>query len=152
MSILRFLRFIQRVIISPFFLAIILVMPISVQAEDSAERMVTGQWRFTAALDAADVASLDEREAAQLIGRVFTISKEQVKFGDRDCGSTNFEMLKVEPTLHLRQEFHADAHGLRLPNPVTVVHLDCTSVFIRNPNKVVIFWQGWFFDAVRVRK
>jgi len=58
---------------------------------------------------------------------------------------------QVEPTLHLRQEFHASADGLKLPNPVTVVHLGCTSVFIRNSNKIVIFWKGWFFDAVRVK-
>lgn len=152
MSFLRPPSLIQRVLSLPFFVAITLVTPQSVQAKDSIEQMVTGQWRFTKALDGADVASLDEREAAQLLGNIFTITKDKVKFGDRDCGSTEFEVEKVEPTLHLRKEFHASASGLRLPNPVTVVHLSCTSVFIKNPNKLLIFWQGWFFDAVRIKR
>ena len=148
----KFFIFLQRAIIFRFLVAIFLISPLSTQAQDSVASTVTGQWRLTAALDAADVASLDEREAAQLVGRVFTITRDRVQFGDRDCGSTEFEILKVEPTLHLREQFHASATGLKLPNPVTVVHLNCTSVFVKNRNKLVIFWKGWFFDAVRVRK
>ena len=97
-----------------------------------------------------DIASLDEHEAQQLVGHVFVISKEKVKFDERDCGPTGFEAVAVVPELHLRKEFHANAQKLRLPNPVTVVDLSCTSVFIKNRNKLVIAWKGWFFDAVRL--
>ena len=41
---------------------------------------------------------------------------------------------------------------LGLPNPVTVIDLSCTSVFIKGANRLVIAWKGWFFDAVRVRR
>jgi hypothetical protein len=121
-------------------------------AVETDEQMVTGQWRITSALDGADITSLDEREARQLVGRVFTISKDKVAFGKRDCGPTDFEAQSVEPRLFLREEFHATADKLGLPNPVTVVDLSCTSVFIKGKNKLVIAWDGWFFDATRVKK
>jgi hypothetical protein len=124
---------------------------VTVHAADSIEHTVAGKWRFTAALDAAEIASRDEREARQLIGHVFLISKAKVKFDKRDCGPTQFEAEKVEPRLHLRHAFHASAEKIGLPNPVTVVDLNCTSVFVKNPNRLVIFWDGWFFDAVRIK-
>lgn len=152
MSFLRLLPLIRRAGLQQFFLALALITPPSVEASDSIERIVTGQWRVTKPIDSADIASLDEREAAQLVGRIFTIRKDKVAFGDQDCGSTEFEAKKVEPTLYLRKAFNSTVEGLKLPNPVTVVEISCTAVFIRNPNRLVIFWDGWFFDAVRVKK
>lgn len=137
--------------LSFFLLASIALSPF-VHASDSIERRVTGEWRFSVALDGAEIASLDEREAKQLLGQVFTIRKDKVKFGGMDCGETKFAAQKVEPTLHLREAFHASSKELGLPNPVTVVDLSCTSVFITKPNHLVIFWQGWFFDAVRLKR
>lgn len=116
------------------------------------EHAITGRWRITAALDGAEITSLDEREAQQLVGKVFTISKEKVIFGRRECGPSKFEAYSVEPVLFLREQFHAPAEKLGLPNPVTVVDLSCTSVFIKNKNRLVIAWDGWFFDAVRTRR
>lgn len=121
------------------------------QAMDREERVVTGKWRVAAALDGADIASLDEREAKRLVNRVLTISREKVRFGAHACGPSTFEAESVEPRLFLRQQFRASGENLRLPNPVTVVKLSCTAVFIKNPDKLLIFWDGWFFDAVRIK-
>ena len=121
-------------------------------AVDNADHAITGRWKITAALDGAEITSLDDREARRLVGTVFTISKEKVVFGKRDCGPSEFEAHSVEPRLFLREQFHATAGKLGLPNPVTVVDLSCTSVFIKNKNRVVIAWDGWFFDAVRIKR
>lgn len=123
-----------------------------VTAADTYESAVTGRWRLTAALDGAEITALDEREAQRLVGRVFTISKEHVNFGKRDCGPSQFHAERVEPRLFLRDQFHASVEKLGLPNPVTVVDLSCTTVFIKNKNRLVIAWDGWFFDAVRVKR
>jgi hypothetical protein len=112
---------------------------------------VMGRWRFTAALDGAEITSLDEREAAALVGQVFTISKRRIAFGSRDCGAPELAVERVEPNLYLREQAHASGAKLGLPNPVTVVDLGCTIAFVKNPDKLVIFWKGWFFDAVRLR-
>lgn len=150
MSFLRCKTLCQRTTALPVAALILASLPAWTHATDRYERAVTGKWRFTAALDGADITSLDEKEAQQLVGRVFTINKEHVTFGDRDCGPSEFEAESVEPTSFLREQFHADASKLGLPNPVTVVDLSCTSVFIKNANRLVIAWKGWFFDAVRL--
>jgi hypothetical protein len=126
-------------------------LPTQTTAADKYEHVVTGKWKLTAALDGAEITSLDENEARQLIGRVFTIKKNQVQFGTRLCGPSDFEAERVEPRLFLREQFHASAEKLALPNPVTVVDLSCTSVFIKSRNRLVIAWDGWFFDAVRTK-
>lgn len=152
MSFLRPLALIQGAKILSFIVVVAIVVLPPAHASDSIERRVTGEWKFTAALDGAEIVSLDEHQAQQLLGQVFTIRKDKVKFGKMDCGEAEFEAQKVEPRLHLREAFHASSKELGLPNPVTVVDLNCTSVFITKPNHLVIFWQGWFFDAVRVRE
>jgi len=113
---------------------------------------VLGRWRFTIPSDSAEITALDDREAAALVGRIFTINKTRVAFGSRDCGAPPLDVELVEPTLYLREQAHASAENLRLPNPVAVVDLGCTIAFVKNRNKLTIFWKGWFFDAVRVRR
>lgn len=152
MPLLRLLPLIRRASFLQFFLVLTLITPPSVKASDSIERIVTGQWLFTKPIDSADIASLDEREAAQLVGHIFTIRKDKVAFGKEDCGDTGFEAQKVEPTLYLRKGWNSKVEGLKLPNPVTAVQISCTTVFILNRNRLVIFWKGWFFDAVRVKR
>lgn len=152
MSFPGLIALIRGAIFLQFFLALTLVASPSVNASDSIERIVTGQWRFTKPIDSADITSLDEREAAQLVGHIFTIRKDKVAFVDQDCGDTEFEAQKVEPTLYLRKGWDSNVEGLKLPNPVTAVEISCTTVFILNRNRLVIFWKGWFFDAIRVNK
>jgi hypothetical protein len=152
MPILQHLASLRPIkVLSLVVTAVMLILP-AAHASDAIERRVSGEWRLAAALDGAHIVSLDEREAQQLVGQVFTIRKDKVKFGKMDCGETEFEAQKVEPRLHLREAFHASSKELGLPNPVMVVDLSCTSVFITKPNHLVIFWQGWFFDAVRIKK
>lgn len=124
----------------------------SAHAADSTDYSVVGRWKLTAALDAADITSLDEREAKLLVGSTLRISKEQLQLGKRICSTPDFEAERVEPRLYLRERYHADSDHLGLPSPVTIVHLDCTSAFVKNPNHLVVFWDGWFFDAVRLKR
>lgn len=152
MSILQCPTLTRRVNIFSFIVAIAFAKSPNAHAADAIERSVTGEWRFTAALDGAGIAALDENEAKKLLGQVFVIRKDKVRFQDFDCGETEFAAQKVAPALHVREEFHASANKLGLPDPVTVVDLSCTSVFVKKQNRLVIFWQGWFFDAVRVKR
>lgn len=122
----------------------------SVKAAETADLSVLGKWKIAAALDSAEIASLDENEAQRLVGYIFTINKENFVFEKLDCGSPSFEAQRVEPGLFLRDQFHASAEKLKLPKGVTAVDLNCTTVFIKNRNRLVIFWDGWFFEAVRL--
>ena len=153
MSFLRYSKFPNRVLSLPMLTALALAtLPAHAASPQNYEQAVSGQWRLTAALDGADVTSLDEKEARRLVGSVLTIRKESVKFGDRTCGPSGFDAESVEPRMFVREQCHAETRKLGLPNPVTVVDLSCTSVFIKSANRLVIAWKGWFFDAVRVKR
>jgi hypothetical protein len=126
-------------------------LAVTADAADSTQRTVIGQWKITAALDSADITSLDDQEARKLLGRTLTINRKHFKFGERTCTSPDFAAELVDPALYLREHYRASASQLGLPNPVTIVHLECTSAFIKDRNRLVIFWKGWFFEAVRTR-
>ena len=132
-------------------LAVAGAMPAFVGAAEYKEIGAIGRWQLTKALDAADIVSLDDKEAKQLIGRVFTISRDHVRFGKRDCGAPELTAEIVEPNWFLREQVRATSADLSLPNPVTVVNLACTFAFIRDSQHMIMFWKGWFFGAKRVR-
>ena len=132
------------------FLIVALLAPITFpcHATDDITTAI-GQWRLTKPLDSSDITALDDNQAQRLVGKVFTISKEKIQFGGQKCLPPSLEEQWVEPGLYLREQAHADAENLHLPNPVVVVELGCTVAFIRDSNHLVIHWKGWFFDAVR---
>ena len=122
-----------------------------VQAEEYKEVAALGRWKLTKAIDSADITSLDDREARQLIGRVFTISEEHVRFGKRDCGAPELTAESVEPSWFMREYVRASSAELHLSNPVTVVHLACTFAFVKDSEHLIMHWKGWFFNAKRMR-
>lgn len=132
-------------------LAFAAATPACADAAEHKEVGALGRWQLTKALDAADIASLDDKEAKRLIGRIFTITEDHVRFGKRDCGAPELTAEIVEPKWFLREQVRATSAELALPNPVTVVNLACTFAFVKDSKHMIMFWQGWFFDAKRVR-
>jgi hypothetical protein len=114
-------------------------------------REAIGDWRLTSVLDNVEITSIDDKQAAKLLGRVMAIRKEGTRFGDQTCGAPSLDTERVEPNLYIRREARINAKKLHLPNPVTVVDIGCTHVLIKEPNRAVIFWDGFFFGAVKVR-
>lgn len=112
---------------------------------------VFGDWKFTAVLDGVEITSIDENQAAQLVGKVMTIRADGTRFGDQKCGAPSLVRKRVEPNLYVQREARISAKKLRLPNPVNVVDIGCTQVFFRQPDQTVIFWDGFFFSAARIR-
>lgn len=142
--------------ISAFFVCVVLSLTslstVSARAAENQDRRVIGNWRVTSALDHSEITAPDEREAQQLVGEIITISPDSVRFGTHKCLPPDLAAERVEPRLYLREQAHASASKLRLPNPVTVVNLGCTIAFVKNRNHLVIHWDGWFFDAARVKR
>jgi hypothetical protein len=103
-------------------------------------------------LDSSEISALDEDEAERLVGKVLTIAKDRVQLGDRVCAAPIFEATQEDPARHMEEQAHASAEKLGLPNPVTVVQASCTVVFVKNPNRLVVHWKDYFFDAERQLK
>ena len=128
-----------------------LLISVPLQAAQPVHEVI-GDWRFTSVLDNVEITSIDDEQAKKLLGRVMAIRKEGTRFGDQTCGAPSLEAQRVEPDLYVRREAQISTRNLRLPNPVTVVDLGCTHVFIKQPNRAVIFWDGFFFSAVKIGK
>ena len=130
---------------------IFIVVPAQhLQASEWHEKFVIGSWKLTAVLDSSEISALDDDEAQQLVGHVMTISRDQVQLDDRVCSSPGFEVTKTETYKLFREEAHASAEKLGLPNPVTAIEISCTDVFIKSRNRLVVHWKGFFFDAIRM--
>jgi hypothetical protein len=111
---------------------------------------ILGTWTLTKVLDSSEISSLDDVEAAQLVGKTLTIEPEKVSLGGHNCvRAPKFERHYEDTARYIREEAHAPAGRLGLPEVVTVVDLACTAAFLKNYNEIVIYWKGFFFDAVK---
>lgn len=110
---------------------------------------ILGAWRITKVLDASNVTALDDKEAAQLVGKLFVVEPDKVSLAGEVCDKPEFERHYEDTVRYLREEAHASSWKLGLPSTVTVVDLACTEALIKGHDKVVILWKGVFFDAVR---
>lgn len=111
---------------------------------------IVGKWKLSSVLDLIDITSRNEAEARSLLGHVLVIHADGAQLDDYKCAPPNFETRKVAPNLYVQEFAGIDARKLRLPDPVTVVDISCTQVFIKSRNRIVMFWDGWFFEARRI--
>lgn len=113
------------------------------------DKSVIGQWKLTQVLDSSEITALDDDQAEQLVGRVFSIAADKVQFGGRKCTEPDFAVTTGETNDYFERRAHVSANKLGLPNPVTAVHVSCTYVYKKAPDRLVIHWKGYFFDAER---
>lgn len=138
-----------RAVLVSSAIALAVLSPTTIHAAEPGQEVI-GRWKLTSVLDGTHIASMDEKQARGLLGHVFTIRKEGAKIEKHICGRPDFETVRVEPNLYLeKNDPYVTAKSLALPNPVTVVDISCTSVFVKNKNRIAIFWNGFYFDAVR---
>lgn len=143
MSCLRVLTILAAIILSTFLG--------QVAHADGQDKSIIGRWKFTKVLDSADISALSDEQAEALIGQVFIIESHKIRFGNRSCDNPDFNVTVADRDKYLEEQFHATAENLALPDQVTAVDVDCTTVFKKGPDKLLVFWKGVFFDAVRVR-
>jgi len=137
----------MRVIV--FALLLATGAPAVAQTADARSEII-GKWKLDSVLDLIDITSRNEKEARSLLGHVMVIQGEGARLDDYRCAPPDFETRKVKPNLYVQEFAGIDARKLRLPDPVTVVDISCTQVFIKSRNRIVLFWDGWFFEATRV--
>jgi hypothetical protein len=110
---------------------------------------ILGTWTLTKVLDSADIASLTDQQAAALVGKVLVVRRDSVMFNGEPCRAPELTRCRHDAAKYVREGYHARVGGLGLPDIVTVVDLDCTEAFLKEREKIVVFWQGYFYDAVR---
>ena len=135
----------------PALAAIVLAICVLAPAEAAEpDSDVLGTWQLTEVLDSSEISSIDDRQAKNLVGKQLRISKDEVEFAGETCRGPDFVRSQEQTALYLRENAHVAASRLGLPDPVTVVSLTCTEIFLKGTDKIVVHWKGFFFDAIRV--
>ena len=110
---------------------------------------ILGTWTLTKVLDSAYIASLTDQQAVALVGKVLIVRRDSVMFNGQPCRAPQLTRRRHDAAKYVPEGYHARVGSLVLPDIVMVVVLDCTEVFLKEREKIVVFWQGLFYDAVR---
>jgi hypothetical protein len=110
---------------------------------------ILGTWKLTKVLDSADVASMDEHGAAALLGKTLVVRRDSVSFAGEPCRAPELTRHREPTAQYVREGYHARVGMLGLPEHVTVIDLQCTEALFKGKGKIVVFWDGFFFDAVK---
>lgn len=117
------------------------------EAEPNAD--ILGRWRLTKVLDAADIASMSDRQARALIGKTVVVAKDKFVFNGEACASPTYERSVDDLARSFRERGHVSSANMGLPDPVTTIDARCTYLFLKGPGRIVVHWNGFYFDAVR---
>ena len=120
-----------------------------VQASEQNDDII-GRWKLTKVLDSSQISALDDKEAARLVGKTLVIRKDKVSLAGESCEDPEFERHYEDTVRYLREEAHSASGRLGLPSVVTVVDLACTEALLKGPDRMVLYWKGFFFDAVKL--
>lgn len=129
------------------------VSPVSAAtvAETGKDTSISGEWIIMSVLDYATI-SVGADQATPLVGKDLIISAQKVAFGNQVCSDPTFAAERVETNIELAENAHVNNDKLALPNPVTVVELSCAYAYIKNRSRIVLAWNGIFFEAARKSK
>lgn len=110
---------------------------------------ILGTWRLTKVLDSADVASRDDKQAAELVGKTMVVRRDSVIFNGEPCPAPELTRHREPAAKYVREGYHARVGYLGLADTITVVDLACTEAFLKSKGTIVVFWEGYFYDAVK---
>lgn len=147
-----FLRLTARLRALPRTTALIIITcaPLAAPAAEPASDDLVGTWTLTKVLDSSEIASMDDAEAAALVGKTLVIAPDKVTVAGTSCRKPPaFTRHYEDAARYIRESAHAPVGRLGVPTTVEAVDLACMQALIKGHNKVVVYWQGFFFDAVK---
>ena len=111
---------------------------------------LVGTWTLTKVLDSSSIASIDDTEAADLVGKALVIAPDKITVAGESCRKRpTFTRHYEDAARYIRETAHAPVDRLGIPTTVEAVELSCTEALIQGYNKIVVYWKGFFFDAVK---
>lgn len=131
-------------------LIIITCTPLAAGAAGQTNDELVGTWTLTKVLDSSEITSIDDAEAAALIGKTVVITPDTLTVAGDTCKKPpRFTHHFEDAARYIRETAHAPVGRLGVPTTVEAVDLTCTEALIKGYNRIVIYWQGIFFDAVK---
>jgi hypothetical protein len=145
---MSFLRTPSRLLAVAAMLPLVAYSAQAKQPEKDAD--ILGTWTLTKVLDSADVASLTDKQAAALVGKAMVVRRDSVMFNGEPCRAPELTRHRENAAKYMREGYHARVGYLGLPDMITVIDLDCTEAFLKSRDKIVVFWEGYFYDAKKM--
>jgi hypothetical protein len=131
-------------------LIIVTCAPLMAMAAERVNDDLVGIWTLAKVLDSSEITSIDEAEAAALVGKTLVIAPDKVTFAGQSCKKPpRFIHHYEDAARYIRETAHAPVGRLGVPTTVEAVDLTCTEALIKGYKRIVIYWQGFFFDAVK---
>lgn len=131
-------------------LVIITCVPVEAGAAERSNDALVGTWTLTKVLDSSEITSIDDAEAAALVGKALVIAPDKVTVAGISCRKQpTFARHYEDAAQYVRESAHAPVGRLGIPTTVEAVDLACTQALIKDYQRIVIYWQGFFFDAVK---
>lgn len=133
---------------APFFMVAIATLP--ARAIEFTNADLLGMWKITKVLDSSEISSIDDAEAAALVEQSFVIAPDKVTMAGESCRKRpRFTRHYEDAAQYVREMAHAPVGRLGLPTTVEAVELACTEALIKDYNKIVVYWKGYFFEATK---
>jgi len=141
------LRTFMRLLTATAMLALVAPSAPAKQPEKDAD--ILGTWTLTKVLDSADVASLTDQQAAAMVGKTIVVRRDSFMFNGEPYRAPALTRHREDAAKYMREGYHARVGHLGLPDTITVIDLDCTEAFLKKKGKIVVFWEGYFYDAIK---
>lgn len=110
---------------------------------------IYGTWRLAKVLDSAGIAAMSDRQANAMLGQEVLIAKDRFKIGGQTCKAPSYERSVDDLAKSFREEGHVSSVNMGLPDPVTSIDAGCTHIYLKASGRIVVHWDGFYFDAVR---
>jgi hypothetical protein len=112
---------------------------------------IAGYWKIQNILDYADITAISARQARGLIGKIVIVYPDKFVFNGEVCDQPSYSRSIEDTAKSMREKGHVSSANMGLPNTVTVIHVGCTDLFLKRPGLIVVHWDGYYFDAVRIK-
>ncbi|MBP1203648.1 hypothetical protein JOD97_001662 [Duganella sp. 1411] len=138
--------------LAPLLLAPMSAWPAEPPAPAEANADIYGTWRLAKVLGSADIAAMSDRQAQAMIGKEVVIAKDRFKIGNRTCRRPTYERSVEDLVKSFREQGHVSSANMGLPDPVTAIDARCTHLYLKAPGRIVVHWDGFYFDAIKAAR
>lgn len=147
MAFLRSTIFLRKFLrLASFCIVACAILPARTFESNNADLL--GTWKLTKLLDSSEISSIDDAEAAALVGQALVIARDKVTVAGEGCRKApKFTRHFEDAAKYVRETAHAPVGRLGLPTTVEAVELACTEGLLKSYNKIVVYWKGYFFEA-----
>lgn len=91
------------------------------------------------------------------MGLPLQIGPDTIRFGKANCAAPVFRTTRRRTYTYFVRQFNFDPQSLHLPDSVLEIEVKCLQpvginfIYVRDKNRLVFYWEGFFLNAQRSR-